>query len=220
MSVNSVEQRGAGASRSTEMHRDGAVMSPASGDDAISAGLLCLEFVAVGRQLETATGDELSMEQRLTRWLARFGLPGPIGGLTNEDLVRARQLSAAINTTARSLMASLEPDAEHIRDLNDFAHHPTPVFLLRHDGRRRVAREENDAAASFSVVARDAINLFATADLRRLRACAGCDLLFYDRSPSGRRRWCSMKRCGERAASALYRQRHARHVLPSTPVEL
>jgi predicted RNA-binding Zn ribbon-like protein len=195
--------------RPSRSSRSVSPMDPRFGDDAVSVGLLCLEFVAVGRELRAPDLKESTIEQRLVEWFTRFGLPVPVGGLTANDITRAQSLCDAINATARALMTSTKPVAQDIRDLNEFAHHPTPVFLLRGDGRQRVAQEVNDVAATFSVVARDAINTFATADLRRIRACAGCDLLFYDRSPQGRRRWCSMKRCGERAASALYRQRHA-----------
>jgi predicted RNA-binding Zn ribbon-like protein len=184
-------------------------MEPRVDDNPVSAGLLCLEFVTTGREMHRTEIKISVIEQRLTDWFTRFGLPVPVAGLTSNDLARALSLSDAINAVARALMSFTKPDAQDIRDLNEFAHHPTPVFLLRGDGRQRVAQEENDMRATLSVVARDAINTFATADLRRLRACTGCDLLFYDRSPSGQRRWCSMKRCGERAASALYRQRKA-----------
>jgi predicted RNA-binding Zn ribbon-like protein len=69
--------------------------------------------------------------------------------------------------------------------------------------------EEVDASGSMSVVARDAIHLFTAADPSRLHECArdGCAMLFYDRSPSGRRRWCAMKGCGAMVASASYRRR-------------
>lgn len=45
----------------------------------------------------------------------------------------------------------------------------------------------------------------------RLRACdaARCTRWFIDTSKSGRRRWCSMERCGNRAKAARYRRRHA-----------
>ncbi|WP_067485597.1 CGNR zinc finger domain-containing protein [Actinomadura hibisca] len=58
----------------------------------------------------------------------------------------------------------------------------------------------------------------AAADLVRLRAeraerirkCANpdCVLWFYDISKNGRRRWCSMDACGNRAKTDRYQQRH------------
>ncbi|MGQ4490137.1 CGNR zinc finger domain-containing protein [Streptomyces sp. SAS_281] len=43
----------------------------------------------------------------------------------------------------------------------------------------------------------------------RLKACeaADCRWAYYDRSPAGRRRWCSMSVCGARAKMRAYRAR-------------
>ena len=57
-------------------------------------------------------------------------------------------------------------------------------------------------------VAREAGDLLATTDLRHVKACPGtdCGWLFFDRS--GRRRWCTMEVCGNRAKA----RRHAERV--------
>jgi predicted RNA-binding Zn ribbon-like protein len=43
----------------------------------------------------------------------------------------------------------------------------------------------------------------------RLRVCAnlGCRWVFVDRSPTGRRRWCDMRTCGNQAKVARHRAR-------------
>ncbi|WP_406000457.1 CGNR zinc finger domain-containing protein [Streptomyces sp. NBC_00829] len=45
----------------------------------------------------------------------------------------------------------------------------------------------------------------------RLKACEAedCRWAYYDRSPAGRRRWCSMSVCGARAKMRTYRARRA-----------
>lgn len=50
-------------------------------------------------------------------------------------------------------------------------------------------------------IAKSAADLLMSADLRRLRECAGrdCSRLFLDESRNGSRRWCSMAGCGNRA---------------------
>ena len=60
-------------------------------------------------------------------------------------------------------------------------------------------------------VARSAAELMTSADLARVRECDGhnCGWLFIDTSKAGRRRWCSMAICGNRAKSERYRQRGA-----------
>jgi len=61
-------------------------------------------------------------------------------------------------------------------------------------------------------LAREAADLLARTDLRHVQACPGthCGWLFVD--PSGRRRWCTMEVCGNRAKARRHaeRQRAAR----------
>ena len=48
-------------------------------------------------------------------------------------------------------------------------------------------------------VARSAVDLLTTGDLRRIKRCEnpyGCGWFFYDGSKNGSRRWCSMEGCG------------------------
>ena len=60
-------------------------------------------------------------------------------------------------------------------------------------------------------VVRSAAELAASPALRRVRECAGvdCGWLFLDTSKAGRRRWCSMEVCGNRAKARRYRAARA-----------
>ncbi|MDH3422912.1 MAG: CGNR zinc finger domain-containing protein, partial [Gemmatimonadota bacterium] len=60
-------------------------------------------------------------------------------------------------------------------------------------------------------LARSALELAEAVDPTRLRPCAApdCGRWFVDTSKGGRRKWCSMERCGNRAKAARYRSRHA-----------
>ncbi|WP_035751194.1 CGNR zinc finger domain-containing protein [Parafrankia discariae] len=174
-----------------------------------SAGSLCLDFVATMRDSSDQLVEMLSTPGDLAAWFDLTGLPVPAGGLTAQDLDAAQALRAAVNAVTRALIAGQQPGADDIRLINTTGQHRTPVFFLGATGRSRIAAAEPDTAATFSVIARDTINLLSGADLERVRACSGCAALFFDRSPSGQRRWCSMRRCGEKAASANYRRRLA-----------
>jgi predicted RNA-binding Zn ribbon-like protein len=59
-------------------------------------------------------------------------------------------------------------------------------------------------------VVRDAVDLLTRRDAVVLSQCVGedCGWLFLDQSPSGRRKWCSMADCGNRAKA----RRHYRRV--------
>lgn len=58
-----------------------------------------------------------------------------------------------------------------------------------------------------AIIAFDALTLIANGQLQRLKRCANtdCVLLFIDES--GRRKWCSMKICGNRKKVAQFQQR-------------
>lgn len=53
-------------------------------------------------------------------------------------------------------------------------------------------------------------DLVCHADFQHVRQCEGatCTLMFYDRSKSHARRWCSMTVCGNRAKAAAHRAKH------------
>ncbi|MBB6099859.1 putative RNA-binding Zn ribbon-like protein [Deinobacterium chartae] len=94
--------------------------------------------------------------------------------------------------------------------------------LLPHpDGGYRWAWEDSAALdRALWPVVRDATDLLTSAALRRVRRCQsedGCGWLFVDSSPSGRRRWCSMQDCGNRAKARRHRQRAKEPGSPGQP---
>jgi predicted RNA-binding Zn ribbon-like protein len=62
---------------------------------------------------------------------------------------------------------------------------------------------------ALAAVAEPRVALIAAGDTASLRICAndGCRWVFHDTSPTGRRRWCSMASCGNRAKAARHRAR-------------
>ncbi|MEU1436250.1 CGNR zinc finger domain-containing protein [Streptomyces sp. NPDC005775] len=131
----------------------------------------------------------------------------------------------------RAALAIAEPDVPAARALREAlrtaclahaGHHPPdagPVSVLDRllaDAALRVAVDEEGAACLRPVeeppglTARVAAAIAAaSADGTwvRLKACeaADCRWAYYDRSPAGRRRWCSMSVCGARAKMRTYR---------------
>lgn len=194
-------------------------MRPGPAHASVSAGSLCLDYLAAFEHWTDPLDGRSGQPQELDAWLSDAGLPSPTSGVTGADVADAQALRSALDAIARAVVTGVTPSAEDIRCLNSFAEHPTPVFLLRASGRQRVAMEQTDGSSSLAVVARDAVHLFGELDPSRIRACAreGCDTLFYDRSPSGRRRWCAMKGCGEIVASASYRRRRAAQPPSTSP---
>ncbi|MPZ95128.1 MAG: hypothetical protein GEU96_09495 [Propionibacteriales bacterium] len=65
------------------------------------------------------------------------------------------------------------------------------------------------AEAVVAMVAAGIAQATADGSWPRLKACASdrCRWVYYDRSPSGRSRWCTMAICGSRAKMRAYRER-------------
>ena len=85
--------------------------------------------------------------------------------------------------------------------------------ILQHNGKwglEFVARE-GGLDWLLAAIARSAAELIAEGASARLRVCsnADCRLFFYDTSRTGRRRWCSMSRCGNRHKVRAFSRRHS-----------
>lgn len=119
------------------------------------------------------------------------------------QLDRARALRAALyaSCTTGSPGAALDSVASEARAAASHS-------VLTTDappGRRWSIAETAGLARPVLEIAREAGDLLATTELAQVRACPGsdCGWLFLDRS--GRRRWCTMEVCGNRAKA----RRHA-----------
>jgi predicted RNA-binding Zn ribbon-like protein len=186
-----------------------AAPSTASADFRFGLGDPVLEFVATLARRRAEPIDRLATPSDLSRWLTVAGLTS--GPCKRELLDEARTLREAIYRTIHAARTQTEPRSDDRRLINHWARQPTSAPQLE-AGRRLLLLSPDPAQAALSQLARDAIELIAGPDLVRVRNCANaeCSLMFIDHSRPGRRRWCSMERCGNRAKIARYR--HHRRV--------
>jgi predicted RNA-binding Zn ribbon-like protein len=74
-----------------------------------------------------------------------------------------------------------------------------------------VALERDGTAVqrALAAIALDAAAMLGSAEQGRIRICASesCSARFFDRSPAGRRRWCSMQACGNVEKARRHRRR-------------
>jgi predicted RNA-binding Zn ribbon-like protein len=79
-------------------------------------------------------------------------------------------------------------------------------------------RANDDVSATLVPIARDIAGLLATPNAP-VRHCAGagCVRHFYDDSRTGRRRWCEMAICGNRAKAAAFTARRGPRSQERTP---
>jgi predicted RNA-binding Zn ribbon-like protein len=71
-------------------------------------------------------------------------------------------------------------------------------------------REDDPTGEALARVAQPLVDAIAAGETDRFRICAneGCRWVFEDASRAGRRRWCDMATCGNRAKVRRYRSRH------------
>ncbi|KAB3522679.1 hypothetical protein GC425_05240 [Corynebacterium sp. zg254] len=117
------------------------------------------------------------------------------------DLAEATLSSGELVDPARAKNA--------VDTLNTWAQHqPQPQLDTLADSRTFRLRSNMTLKEVLGFVARDAIELFGTSDIERLKECAHerCGILFEDRSQGRRRQWCSMKKCGNRTKANRFSQ--------------
>ncbi|MBT2444422.1 ABATE domain-containing protein [Streptomyces sp. ISL-36] len=174
------------------------------------AGALCLELLLTGGPGPVASRYEvLDAAEGLLDWVRRCRLaPGLDITVTAAELTRVREVRDALwrLASARAYGRALAP--EDVETVNEAAAHPPLVGRFTVAGARAWAPGAT-ATALLSTVARDAIELFTGAYADRIRVCGSdhCALLFVDTSRPGRRRWCSMERCGNRHKVRAHRAR-------------
>ena len=124
------------------------------------------------------------------------------------DLAEANRLREAIWQCADARVDGVPLPREHVREINHFASRPPLVPQIGLDGKHRWV-EPVAYRQVLSIVARDAVDLYTAPTADRIRRCRGtnCSLIFVDKSRPGKRRWCSMDRCGNRAKVNAFRYR-------------
>jgi predicted RNA-binding Zn ribbon-like protein len=173
-------------------------------------GSLALAFAITGPgtgEGRLARFQTLTSPSDLDRWAtAVVGVQGMRA--TDRDLAIAHSLQRAIWRVADALIDRRSVPAPDRGFLNELAEQPSLVPRLTSvPDSRWIGRQR--ASALLSTVSRDAIDVFGGPLVGRLKRCEGarCQLLFLDTSRPGRRRWCSMERCGNRAKVAAHRRR-------------
>lgn len=165
-----------------------------------------LDFVATVAARDTTREEKLREPEDLARWVTAAGLLDAPPAVTVDGLDHGKALREALFALLTALIEETSPHPDDLEVINDAAARPRPVLRLDGDGLHR----EGDLDAALAALADDALDLFGSPDRNLLHWCAdpACTRPFLDRSRGGRRRWCDMKSCGDRAKAAAYRRRH------------
>jgi predicted RNA-binding Zn ribbon-like protein len=178
-------------------------------------GRPALDFVNTHRERWRRSVDCLTSGADVVEWLVRAGLleerRDPPRGL----LGQARELREAIDRCAVAAVHGSPPDGDDIAVVDEWLAYAGARPQLALDATGVPVLGERSAGDSprraLGLVALDAAHMLGTAERSRIRICASatCSARFYDRSPAGRRRWCSMQRCGNVEKARRHRARAA-----------
>ncbi len=176
-------------------------------------GRACLDLIATLGKRHTDAVERIPDESTLMSWFVAAGvLPATALAVPVEagQLDAVRRLRETANRLVRATMAGTALDPVEVAALNKAAGRPDLAPRLTGFGGCEVSwHGRHPVAAALATIARDAVALLSDPRTERIRECARpeCSLLFFDESQPGRRRWCSMDRCGNLAKIAGYRQR-------------
>ncbi|MBW3612376.1 MAG: CGNR zinc finger domain-containing protein [Chloroflexi bacterium] len=162
--------------------------------------------------------DHVADGSSLRGWLRARGL---VSARTPASAVAAelsgfQDLRALVREMAARQAGGRSPTARQVQRLNRVLREGVHHHELRYDargGRFTVGQVGGELPQARAAIAGALAHYLADHDVDRLRVCAndGCRWLFVDASPTGRRRWCDMRVCGNRAKVARHRAKVARH---------
>jgi predicted RNA-binding Zn ribbon-like protein len=177
------------------------------------SGTPALDLVAtLGRRGGTAPVERLDGLPALRAWCAGVGLWLPHAEADTRLLGELRLLREAVYDVAVSDLRGSGPALTSVALVNECAHHAPAPPRLATEPALTAERAQLTGRQLCSLVARDLIALMGDPGRRsRLRACEAepCRMLYLDDTAGRRRRWCSMRGCGNRAKAARRRGRAA-----------
>lgn len=171
-----------------------------------------LDLLNTRMMIEGERRDLLNSDADAARWLEQTGF-GPATEVAVGDgrlLARLRKLRDCIESL---LAARRENRVADPAALNAFLLQAVPQLVWEEAGAPVLDRfRQGDAGHQrLGRLAYAAAQLLAEGDFSLVRKCesAECSLMFYDRTKSHKRRWCSMALCGNRHKVAEFRKRRS-----------
>jgi predicted RNA-binding Zn ribbon-like protein len=173
------------------------------------AGDLALDFVNTVADRLSHPRERLETGADVDRWARGAGLLGPRESLhlNPRHVAQLRRLREELYRLLQPLACGAQPAVEVMaRFARTRARGARERHLVWRGG--GLAWEWSDSARLTGPLVEAASELLAVSS-HRLRQCAdaGCGWVFLDRSRAGRRRWCRMVDCGNRAKARRHYQR-------------
>ena len=172
-----------------------------------------LDFVNTRALEHGESVDHLVSVAAAVSWLREHGLvhDDRVAQARGDAISRIRRTRDALRELLDAVHEQRDPATAAVDEINEALRAREILQLVASaDGLRLDHRHTDDPIADALARLAEPIVREVTAGRRdRLRACANdaCRWVFYDASPTGRRRWCDMASCGNRAKAARHRVR-------------
>jgi len=145
--------------------------------------------------------------------------------LADRTLARIRRVRAAMRELADATVQRRPPEARHLDRINRALRTPYAYVLVPSpDGVSMNHKHEGDPVeGALARLVESLAREVSQGHPERIRVCANedCGWVFHDTSRSGRRKWCDMSTCGNRAKVARHREKTRRaSVAEGSGVEL
>jgi predicted RNA-binding Zn ribbon-like protein len=176
-------------------------------------GRPALDLVNTLRERWHRRVETLTSPSDLGEWLVRAELLREPPRVTQALLEDTRDLREAIDVCVEAVLANRPAPTSALAHIDAWLLDAAarPHLALGADGLPQLGERvpPDPARAAVAAIALDAARMLGTDEVQRLRICASetCSARFYDRSPAGQRRWCSMATCGNEAKARRHRAR-------------
>lgn len=174
------------------------------------SGRISLDLSHTGgvRTEQAKAFEQLHEPQDFSLWLVQSPLSLEVSPVSRRDLMAVYELREAIWYVAHAVQSGTPVNASDRDIINKYATRASIIPRID-QGNTLVWAQPMNVAAILSYIARDAIDLLGSETKHKLRECANptCPLLFVDYSRPGKRRWCSMARCGSMTKTAKFRNK-------------
>jgi predicted RNA-binding Zn ribbon-like protein len=167
--------------------------------------------------------DHLQAPGDAAAWFAEHELvhPAAASRWSGEDLDRVREVRGALREVVDAVVDGRPPAHESVDLVNETLAARRPLQLELDGTSCRIGHLHAEApvADALGVVAESIVRELAAGRPERFRVCANdrCRWAFYDASPTGRRRWCDMRTCGNQAKAARHRARAKTDAMSGQP---
>lgn len=188
---------------------------------AFDSGNLALDFLNTWKGAGPLARDGVSSPAALMDWLVLAGLltGAHLEGLRSSPpdarilLADAHRLRQGVRVAVDAMTTGRPTPESSLMTLNRVldSRSTSLQLALRDTGLALVeATQAGPVRSLLSPVAEAAAHLLVEGDATRIRQCHAddCGWWFEDTSKNGRRKWCSMARCGNRAKAAAHYRRH------------